>query len=58
MSPATMRVEKKKKVKKKHQGKLSPAYNRQSLCAAAVINSAATRDVNEPLTIDKLPRDF
>ena len=53
-----MRVEKKKKVKKKHQGKLSLAYNRQSLCAVAVMNRAATRDVNEPLTIDKLPRDF
>ena len=52
MSPATMRVWKWKNVKKKHQGKISLVYIYQSLCAATVLDSDATCDMHETVSIN------
>jgi hypothetical protein len=46
-----------KKREKKHQGKLSLERIDQSLCAATVPDSAATCDMYETVSINKLPRD-
>jgi hypothetical protein len=46
-----------KKFEKKTPGQTIPSVDYLSSCAATVLDSAATPDVNETASINKLPRD-